>query len=259
MNWVREQVYFHLTDFATISAMLDISPSSSVSPPTPSATRFSHLLLASITRLCITMSLPLSFFECFDDRPSPSGEEVPPLDRMQAHIWRALPLELGVHLTSLRRLRIWLDHCNVPIWSVVNERAVLGHFEPLARTPHVDVSLDLPKLHPRAEDPLRHLLEDEGAAGCRLGPSSPRLRVRRRLRQRYHIYKDPQGRYVGPAYASDFPVSLGTHLFQALSLEEREKLERTMETHGQSVRDVLMRTQPAWPHMGGNRRGHALR
>lgn len=203
MDWVRVQAYFHLTDFTKISALFEILPSSLSVSPTPSAIDLGRLMLPCITKLCITMRLPAFFFAYFDDQPNPTGEEVPPLEKMQAQIWLALPQRLGAHLTSLRRLEIWLDHSNTTYWSAVNERAVLRHFEHLARTPPLEIFLDLPKIHPRLENLLRHVLEEEGAEGCRLGLFSPPMQVRRRLRQHWHVYKNEHGRYVGPTYHSE--------------------------------------------------------
>jgi hypothetical protein len=52
------------------------------------------------------------------------------------------------------------DHDGQESWTVVNERAIVSFLTPLAILPGPDITLDLPKLHPKIETPERHFTDN---------------------------------------------------------------------------------------------------
>lgn len=238
---------YHMTDLAAASRLLNPNIASLGTLGSPELS-FIHSLLPNITKLDIILSLPLAFFQHFQPHPSTQdedGEEVQHL-KVLAETWLALPQSLANRLPSLRRLRIWLDHTDRSYWSVVDERAVLRHFEQLARSPHLDLSCDLPKLHPLQEDPARHFVNNDVVGESGSSSSLPPIQVRRRLRQRWRAKRTDVG-YGWPYWVRDFPLAFGTAWFIDVSLEELEQLEKTMELDGIRMEELLSNAQ----HLSG--------
>lgn len=137
-------------------------------------------------------------------------------------------------LRSLRSLCICLDHTSTAIWSYVNERDVLSQFEELSSTSQLDLSIDLPKLHPKFENSQRHYIGDEvvpdECCTCLLP-----FKIRRVLRQRYQAKRMVEGRYHS-SFAQDFPYFLGHCAFPKTSRIDTEKMERVWWQQGVDVR-----------------------
>jgi hypothetical protein len=177
-------VCFNVTDLDTLDALLETS---GVSPsgPSPSAPfSLKNSLLPHITKLDITLRLPLPIFQALDGLNAAKDGSFTSVFKDDLKIWSGISPRIA-QLKELQILRIWLDHSNKAYWSVVNERAVLSQLAPLASIPHLDLSFDLPKLHPQLEDSERHFVGEENTTNSSFESLSP-LKIRRRLRQRYH-------------------------------------------------------------------------
>jgi hypothetical protein len=107
--------------------------------------------------------------------------------------WMHIYLVLA-QLKSLERLRVWVDHDDISSWTLVNERAILHPLEPLLEHSNLDMSICLPKLHPRWENPYRHFIQD-----------NPIFTIHRRRRHIYHSSEDDQGIF-SVIEQSDFPI-----------------------------------------------------
>jgi hypothetical protein len=219
-------VYFHVTDLDTLNALFKTEGISASEPSSSALYGFKSMFLPRITKLAITLRLPLPIFEALG---SVQANEDGPI------IWSEAFLRI-TQLEALRSLRIWLDHSNKAYWSVVNERAILSPLEPLASIPYLDLSFDLPKLHPQLEDSDRHFIEED-TTNSSLISSSP-FKIRRRLRQRYHAEKNDMGKYWA-TYAPDFPFCLSYPNFEFTSLEEMESWERRAWQAGVDIQRVL--------------------
>lgn len=136
-------------------------------------------------------------------------------------------------------VQLWLDHGEPFSWTAVNERATLSALINSASSdqttiseasPHI--SINLPLLHPRWENPKRHFTQESPS------PASKCLRITRRIRQRYHA----DGNCV--SYSGDFPVLLEL-LGQDFGCtyttrEELEADERATWQNGDNVYQDLM-------------------
>ena len=150
-----------------------------------------------------------------------------------ARVWPAL----APRLTRLRHLNLWLDHEESKPWYLVNERAVLSPF--LAQVPNTkaQVSICLPNLHPKHENPERHF--------SMASPLPQAVNITRRIRQR-HLYNECTGSVT---YVEDFPV-----LFilveltdsdgyreegQCISRDMAEQMEREMYERGEDPKELV--------------------
>ncbi|KAH8722874.1 hypothetical protein GQ44DRAFT_774655 [Phaeosphaeriaceae sp. PMI808] len=148
--------------------------------------------VSEIKELHVTLRLPIAAYNELttnNEGYSSSSFLVPSF----LSTWSQLPLAIE-RLRSLQRLRIWLDHDEPCSWSIVNERAILNPLVSLNRN-GFDVSINLPKLHPRWETPNRHFTDD----------SAPfLLPIHRRYRQRYHSILLSDGSLY-QQHSPDFP------------------------------------------------------
>jgi hypothetical protein len=170
-------------------------------------------VLPNLKELGINLKLPLAAYKELES----AGESTSSTPSFTS-AWTALPLAVE-HISRLRKLRIWLDHRQPCSWSMVNERAVLSPLAPLAspsNNPHLDVSINLPKLHPKWETPDRHFTKDS--------PPLP-IAIHRRYRQRYHGVEQKDGS-LRVQYESDFPVLHEFAEFVGMPMEDVEENER---------------------------------
>lgn len=176
----------------------------------------------NVKDLSINLRLPLAAYNALEDTGRSTLE--PSLISTWTEIVPALK-----SLSRLRRLHIWLDHDEPRSWLLVNERAVVSPLASLSTD--LDISIDLPKLHPKLENPDWHFMEDT--------PQVP-LSIHRRYRQRRHIVNYRNGTLV-LLHKPDFPI---TYEFTewGLAIEEVEKMERevwkTGEDPFQGIRDL---------------------
>lgn len=236
MELMMELATFHVTDVQTLDAILDKSVAYPSRPTTSIPFGLKESFLPCITKLNITLRLPLAFFKAFDESKD-LGKRIPtPVLEEDLNIWTTLPSRLA-KLKALQSLCIWLDHTHDRYWSIVNERAFLSHFEPLAGNPDLDVCFDLPKLHPTLEGPQRHYVGDDNALDESFASLLP-LKIRRILRQRYHSELNNLGRYER-YYVQDFPHCLGHPLYRNTPLAFMERWERGMWRDGKDVEHQL--------------------
>jgi hypothetical protein len=97
---------------------------------------------------------------------------------------------------------------------MVNERAVLSPLASLST--NVDISMDLPKLHPKWERSDWHFTEDS--------PQLP-VSIHRRHRQRHHVVESNDGS-LSILHEPDFPISYELIRWD-MTMEKIEKYERT--------------------------------
>lgn len=220
---MTEMVDFHVTDLSTLNALFQAAAASSLS------FGFRGSILPRITKLSVTLSLPLAFFRAlettlFDDNGSPLSSF-----EKDISLWFAMPSGLA-SFAQLRRFHIWLDHPDKEFWSAVNEHEILSHFEALQTgTPSLNMVATLPKLHPQKQDPQRHYLGDNIAP----------FEIRRVLRQRYRVVNYGTAGASMVIYVQDFPHGLGHPDFDDMSLAELEQHEAKLWRLGVDVVQYL--------------------
>ncbi|OBT64925.1 hypothetical protein VE03_05693 [Pseudogymnoascus sp. 23342-1-I1] len=173
---------------------------------------FQEYIRPSLRKLNVAFRLPLAFFEALekaleeDEDFVLAGGDNTSFKSVQCNTWERL-WPAVCQLPQLRSLHIWLDHDDRPSWSFVNERLALHPVIAAlaARTQacseekimqHLDIAVNLPKLHPRYAKPDTHFFQE--------GPPPP-FTIERRIRQRWHCEeRDSEKLYVG--YKADFPV-----------------------------------------------------
>jgi hypothetical protein len=185
-------------------------------------------VLPNLKELSISLRLSLATYEALENVADSAFSK-----SLLISAWTELPFALD-YWSRLRKLRIWLDHEESCSWSVVNERAVLSPLASLSSNPDLDVSINLPKLHPKWEAPERHFTED-----------SPRLpiAIHRRYRQRYHGVEDSNGN-LRVKYWSDFPVWHEVAEMMEMPVEEIEEGERSSWEAGNDPLQELLDLQP---------------
>jgi hypothetical protein len=172
-------------------------------PPRAATSFFLSCLVRNIKKLDINLRLHLCDYAGLE---ATAPEVAPPFTTT----WTQHHLHAIKNMPNLRRLRIWLDHDESCTWSIVNERTTLSPLQSLANLlPTLDISINLPKLHPKYETPERHFTVPSG------------LQIHRRYRQREHSNDG-----VNVQHEPDFPV-LGEYAeFMGLSMEQVEEHER---------------------------------
>jgi len=192
-----------------------------------------NCVLPSLKELDISLRLPLSAYDALENAGNSTGSKSSSMDH-SISAWTGLRPAIE-RLSKLRRLRIWLDHGERCPWSMVNERAVLSPLAPLSNNPNLDISIDLPKLHPKWENPDQHFTED----------SPPlTLTIHRRYRQRYHGIESSDGS-IRVEYDPDFPILHELALMEDMTVEEVEEIERTSWKRGE---DPYREFLDPWTH-----------
>jgi hypothetical protein len=170
-------------------------------------------LLSQATRLSITLRLSI-----FSYAHSPSNEAV------QAKAVSAIG-RLLTQSPRLASLRIWLDDSGPQTWSCINERAVLAPILGfVSALQEVNVSITLPKLHPKCEDPERHFTT------C-----PPGVHLHRALRQRWYGHADGE-----VEHSPDFPFLIDTKPYWGMPMGEVEETERAQRAQGVDVDGNVM-------------------
>ncbi|KAH7347073.1 hypothetical protein BKA66DRAFT_477783 [Pyrenochaeta sp. MPI-SDFR-AT-0127] len=185
-------------------------------------------ILPNLKALSISMRLPRAAFTAHE-AASISTSSLPSL----IYTFNKIPLAIG-YMSKLRRLRICLDHDEPCTWSVVDERATLSPLAPLGNLPRLDVTINLPKLHPKWESPDKHFTDDSAL---------PPLVIHRRYRQRYHGIESRDGAIL-VKYAPDFPI-LYELAEPGESMEELESMERRKWKAGEDPLDDIRAFEPA--------------
>jgi hypothetical protein len=145
-------------------------------------------------------------------------------------------------LQELNKLQIWLDHDTVDYWATVNERAFTSPLILAFKTKQLDISIHLPEINPRLEDPARHFINELSDATFKLV---------RRVRQRYHGYVNVYERLFVTT-ACDFPIlRAGDAPYENTSVEELRAAERKMWLGGADMVQRLV-NGGGWVHLGGS-------
>ncbi|ORY14785.1 hypothetical protein BCR34DRAFT_212293 [Clohesyomyces aquaticus] len=284
-GYMASKIALHINDLDALKVFLPIPRSGSLPEsesafdlqsciPTYSFTLLDHLL-PNLTVLEITMKLPVSVYTAIEHAstckitpPSsnPASSSTPtsaastdPESLISA--WTNFPRSLP-HLSKLRQLKIWLDHDETCSWTqVVNERALLSPLEGFVRggglekhALDIDISVDLPKLHPKWWSDDRHFADMGVGAGAKLeadivvntGPSPPStgrhtVSMTRRYRQWWHgVLLDDGTAAFTEQY--DFPefVERGEYLaacgdYPEISREQEEVDERNALKTGYDI------------------------
>ncbi|KAF2108846.1 hypothetical protein BDV96DRAFT_636546 [Lophiotrema nucula] len=146
--------------------------------------------------------------------------------RRDLSTWTQLGSTLG-NLEELRVLRVWLDHDKSCTWTVVNERAILAPLTQFSSTTNINISLSLPKLHPRFERDDYHFISTD---------QTP-FNLHRRVRQRFHVLEDLRGD-LQVLFKPDFP-EFYTLVKDVMPSEEAEELERDGWRRGLDIGEII--------------------
>jgi hypothetical protein len=153
-------------------------------------------LRQGITHLSITLRLPLEFFELVElwDEHHIIGtsEEV----AQDVRNWMHLGITLS-RISTLTKLRLWLDHSDTRSWSVVNERRLLSPLLAHLSNTGIQIAIILPKLHLLYQRESRHFI------GEYFG-----VRLHRTLRQRWYSHELSPG-HIQVLHKPDFPILFG--------------------------------------------------
>lgn len=159
---------------------------------------FPGSMLAGVRKLNVTVMLNRAFSLQLDDRvESPASGASGTASTSPIPMWPQTFSALS-QLKQLHKLEICVDLAYPKPWATVNERALVDALGLSNNIPPYDITLNLPKLHPRYEDPDRHFIENSVA---------PSLKIRRRLREEYEFKDDlEQTKAAHLAYERDFPI-----------------------------------------------------
>jgi len=218
LDYLVDLTTFHVTDLNALECI--ITPSPLIVPD------YLVTALGGIQKLSITLRLPLQAFQETDVSP------------VQATAATSNPSWLTLcpaitKLERLRRLELWVDHDDPSTWSVVNERAFLSTLDTLVPL-GLDISVNLPKLHPVYETPDRHFTHRS---------ARPPYTIARRLRQCVHAVQDDNGEFHDEV-KHGFPILWLDDSDE--ELEEVEQKEREMWENGVDV-EAVVRTIPEQP------------
>jgi hypothetical protein len=159
----------------------------------PSVQDVPVVLQQGITHLSITLRLPLEFFEVVElwdgHHIANISEEV----AQNVRHWMRFGITLG-RISTLTKLRLWLDHSDTRSWSVVNERRLLSPLLAHLSNTSIHFAIILPKLHPLYQRESRHFTRE-----C-FG-----VRLHRTLRQRWYSDEISPGN-TRVVHKPDFPI-----------------------------------------------------
>jgi hypothetical protein len=220
VDFIMNVMVLHITDIDTLNCVMRRDEKSSIS------SNYFDVSFASVKRLHLTFRFPLAFYKILEQLTTPSAAEsslnpnahgVNTGLNSQITLWLQL-YDVIAQLKKLSKLQISLDHDDKKTWSIVNERVILSPLTPFGSQTDFKFVVDLPKLHPHWEKPVRHFTADS---------SRPPFTVHRRLRQGYFGTTDNQGQLCAMSYV-DFPSLRDHHGLQHLPLEELESFERKL-------------------------------
>jgi hypothetical protein len=182
------------------------------------------VLQRDIIYLSITLRLPLNFFQSVEGLPEDPATTLEGTEQgfVTAQSWMQLGSMLG-QFSSLTSLRLWFDHSEPCTWSVVNERRLLSPLLTQLSTTGIDVSVILPKLHPRHEREDRHFISK---------PLGTFVQLHRQLRQEYYVQETSQGD-IEIVTKLDFPFF--QDFFPGMPLAEIEAWERKLWDCGRDM------------------------
>ncbi|KFY50453.1 hypothetical protein V495_00253 [Pseudogymnoascus sp. VKM F-4514 (FW-929)] len=226
-DFVSERTAINITDLDTLDVLLQkpFGLSSDLNRPW----HFWDYTRPGIRKLGIALRLPLAFYKALqeDENFVSVTNHDTSIESNKCATWARLWPAI-CQLPQLRSLHIWLDHDDRPSWSFVNERVALrpviaaltAHMQACSEertTSHMDITFNLPKLHPRFARPDTHFFEES---------PPPPFSIERRIRQRFHCEEWASGN-LNVAYKADFPVM---HEYPELCEESAKQLEGLVDT-----------------------------
>lgn len=199
----------------------------------------------SIQKLNVALRLPLAFYRALEEDEAlvlaavHHTSAVSTMRTTWVRLWPAV-----CQLQQLRSLHIWLDHDDPSSWSVIKERFTLHHITAAlaaymqARSrgenlPHMDITFNLPKLHPGIARPDTHFVQES--------PPLP-FTIERRIRQRYHCEESASGN-LSVKYKADFPLMHelpGVLEEPGVTLREFEEFEKMLWDEGTDVYQFMV-------------------
>ncbi|KAI0813821.1 hypothetical protein GGR55DRAFT_636041 [Xylaria sp. FL0064] len=184
----------------------------------------------NIRRLNLTFRLPVAFYRMLEYKHmNPEQAQrmsaKSTMNTLWASIWPAI-FQLG----HLRSLHIWLDHDEKRSWSILKECTALRDLSAAltahklmgaqeSDAPHVNVVVNLPKLHPGVARPDSHFTELDS-------PSS--FTIQRRIRQRWHCIEEENGE-LHAKYSPNFPIMEMSREFVQFILEYERVTQTPLE------------------------------
>jgi hypothetical protein len=211
--YITNIAVLHITGSETLQSLLE--PAKSLVP------QYVADVVALTKRLSITLRLSTRTFDRIQEAIAGYLADVP--------AWvRFCPTHVK-NFTRLREFQLWADHDRDWSWSRVNERAFLAPLETLAANSDLNITVNLPKLHPKYESKDRHFT---------VYSTPPSFTITRRLRQSYYAFIRGDSDQLLVRFAQDFPI-----LYQhgVDDLEEVEQRERKMWENGEDVSAELHR------------------
>jgi hypothetical protein len=197
----------HITDLHTIDRMHVMEPM------TGARNGISPSLLLKITSLSIVLKLPLHFYESleklerFEDVLEDTSDDI--------RAWLRIDSTMRL-FHNLKRLQIWFEHNDSCTWTVVNERVLVSPLARLIQDKDIEMTLSLPKLHPKFAQDSRHYT----------GDSVTPFRLHRRLRQNWHGTMSADG-ILKRNYRVDFPFFQEIADFEDRTMGDVERSERS--------------------------------
>lgn len=214
----------HLTDLNTLELLLREPPTLPLR-----ASTLEKYLAAAVSR-ALSLSLVLRFdLETFDAIEQVFQTGV--CDSSKATAWLRLCPRIAA-LEELRKLELWIDHDDEAEWARVNERAFLSPLDTLTSNKNLNITVNLPKLHPRDEAHDRHFLHNNPPA---------LYTISRRFRQRLHGGYTNDGKRLCVCTNDQFPILYNRH--HGDDLDTVEAMERPLWERGENVVDLVHKPQ----------------
>lgn len=214
------KITFHISDFETLQCLMEPQYQG------PSAFVLAFSVVPRITRLSISLKLPLAFLGALEGETGAGNST----ETREGIAWRSMSDGIA-RLKKLKSLRIWLDHDKDDSWTMVKERALLSHLIPLFTLSNLKITLKFPKLHPKFETPDRHFTT---------ASDPPLFPIHRRLCQIYHGM-EKNGR-VGVKENSNLPIlipDVHNYVWPEKTKEETEEFEHDMWKNGEDVENII--------------------
>ncbi|KAB5533485.1 hypothetical protein GE09DRAFT_1193330, partial [Coniochaeta sp. 2T2.1] len=254
--FIVRSVTLYVTDLEILQHLSDLY-SGSQNWISPYSVLFTEIQL--LRSLDITLRLPFLLLRALGIKGVMQGTSVSRAAEMHTReserewvsAWMRVWSSLAPRLPELRRLNIWLDHDDSKSWTVLNERAILSpiitSISPTTSDSLQDVTLSLPKTHPRYEHPERHYLPSGP-------PPPPYVTIERLLRRMLHYEETRPGTFE-VVYKPDFPAPLDLIDFSTECrpdldpiriAEEIERTERVAWGMGEDPQWEIMGLQNGW-------------
>ncbi|KXJ93596.1 hypothetical protein Micbo1qcDRAFT_203660 [Microdochium bolleyi] len=117
-------------------------------------------VLRYIRRVHVTLKVSLEFCKALEPRADTAGLDDDCQELLSS--WRLIGKTLS-HFENISSLHVWIDHSCPDKWESLDERSITAQLQGFAKglPGGVDVTIQLPWLHPWHEDVERHFTEEE--------------------------------------------------------------------------------------------------